>query len=154
MDNRKLFGGVMAIALLAAALIGAAYAWSATQSKNDTSDVGANKFTLNYTATNKLLGPDGATTKVAEGDIENTGDFALKNDGGTVTITGINQKPTSGTCGTGDFSGTVVVDSTGAFRKGNRGGAYHVDITTKSGAPVDCQQDLVLYTVIIMVSNP
>lgn len=144
----------MAIALLAAALIGVAYAWSATQSKNDTSDVGANSFTLNYTATGKLLGPDGATTKVAEGDIENTGDFALKNDGGTVTINSVDQKPTSGTCGTGDFSGTVVVDSTGAFRPTQTGGAYHIDITTLGGAPADCQSDEVFYTVIIMVSNP
>jgi hypothetical protein len=154
MDSRKLFGGVMAIALLAAALVGAVYAWSATQSVNDTSDVGANSITLNYTATGNLLGPDGATTEVATGDIDNTGDFDLKNDGGTVTINSVNQLPVAGTCDTGDFLGEVIVDNTSTFTPFNTGGDFHVNITTQSGAPADCQQDEVLYTVIIMVSNP
>ena len=154
MDSRKLFGGVMAIALSAAALVGAVYAWSATQSVGDTSDVGANSITLNYVATGDLLGPDGATTTVASGDIENTGDFDLKNDGGTVTINSINQVPVAGACATGDFSGTVIVDDPSTFAPTVTGGDFHVDITTLGSAPADCQQDEVLYTVIIMVSNP
>ena len=154
MDSRKLFGGVMAIALLAAALVGAVYAWSLTKSVNDTSDVGANSITLNYVATSALLGPDGATTTVANGDIVNTGDFDLKNDGGTVTINSINQLPVTGTCATGDFSGSVIVDDTSTFAPTVTGGDFHVDITTLGGAPADCQQDEVLYTVVILVSNP
>lgn len=154
MDRRKLFGGVMAVSLMAAALFGAVYAWEAIRSRADTSTVGVNNFNIVYSPTGLQLGPNGHDVIVANGSIQNSGTFDLEIDGGTVTINSVTQLPGAGTCAAGDFAGSVIVTNSGPVAPGATGGGFNVEIETLSGAPADCQEDQVGYTVIIMVSNP
>lgn len=161
MDSRKLFGSVMAISLLLAALIGAVYAWQAIHSQVDeTSNVGVNETEVTYVPTGAALGPDGYTVKVADGTIKNVGSFPLQLDGGIVDITDVNPlDPGDGECKEANFTGSVVPEDTDPVPPGGTGGAFHIDILTEGPgdddpAPAGCQGDQVVYTVHILLSNP
>jgi hypothetical protein len=156
MDNRKLFGSVTLVSLLAASLFGVAYAWEAMLDVPDISSVGVNDFDLSYVATGNKLGPNGNTVTVANGSIGlNTGDFTLQLDGGTVDIGTVTPgSPGNGTCANTDFVGSVIVTDGSSVAPGGSGGGIRVDIETLSGAPVGCQGDLVPYTVHVLLSNP
>jgi hypothetical protein len=149
---RQIFGGAMVFSVIGAIILGAALAWTTSQSTGEQSVfVGNMAWTLHYSTEDVKLGPNGVTTYgVGDGYIDNNGDFPLTVASGAVFIDSTNPPldtppPPANSCPINNFTGALrplgiqpmppLTNGTG-----NLGdpGTFQVDITTASGAPVEC----------------
>ncbi len=158
---RKIFGGAMLFSVIGAVVLGGSLAWSATKNTGENQiTVGTIDFSISYFQLASLLGPNGTSTQVGGGQINNTGTFNLVWDSGAVFI--INVTPGNGnSCGVQNFSGTVnPVLALAQSPIGqpippgaNNVDGYVVNIATALNAQVACQGAAVSYVVAITMKT-
>lgn len=144
---RKIFGMATGVAVAGATLFGAVFAWTATGSDSDSANVGVATAVVTVTPNGAVLGPNNGSA-VTVGTVSvaaASGSLPLA----TYDITGVTiDLVTPGTptsvpaCAITDFTTTSSLATGIAI-----GITSPVSIATNTGAPEDCQGDLVDYTV-------
>jgi hypothetical protein len=88
---RKIFAGATIFSLIGAALLGGVFAWTVSDHEDGQNDVGEGGIEIVYWTEyeDALLGPQGSDVKVAAGELNNVGDFAVNNLRGTVHATDV-----------------------------------------------------------------
>lgn len=162
MKTRHLFIGATASAALMASALGSAFAWQAGGSSSASVNVGQNSAHVFLSPTGTYIGPDGApAAHVADGIVQNTGNFALQVVSASVVLNLIDPRPPAygdGPCLISHFTGSVTDLPAGPFGPPPPPAIsqppFKVKIAANSGAPNDCQGDNVHYTVTVNLTNP
>lgn len=144
---RKIFGMATGVAVAGATLFGAVFAWTATGSDSDSANVGVATAVVTVTPNGAVLGPNNGSA-VTVGTVSvaaATGSLPLATyDITSVTIDLVTPGSPGGlTCVPGNFDGSSSVTLSPVAI----GITSPVSIATNTGAPEDCQGDLVDYTV-------
>ncbi len=163
---RKLFATTFGLSALLALLIGAAvYAWTGSANGNFNATTGRlGPFALaNFSNTGNQVFPTGDFINEQNGQIRNN---TSANPGIAVHITGgsvSNVSSSSVQCnsfiandglGKPGIDGQVrVTDSSNVGPGGQAGGGWGADLRMKTNAPVDCQAQLLSYTVTVNVAT-
>src|SRR5690606_15049739 len=125
--------------VVGATVLGGALAWQASWTVQDQQvDIGNLSFTADFEpSADALLGPDGATSTVGIITVDNTGDFNMLWNSGTVIAKNLDAAHAN--CDVANFTGAVTPLNSFDVQPIGPGDildpAARVEITVKSGAP-------------------
>ncbi len=160
---RRLYAAVFGIAALAVLLIGGVLAWTGSASGKFSAQTGKIEVELaNFSNTGNKVVPSGNFINEQNGQIRNK---TSANPGIAVHITGgsvsdissngadCNKFIANDGLGKPGVDGQVRATGTGDVSPGAVGGAWSADIRMKTGAPDDCQERTLSYTVTVNVAT-
>jgi hypothetical protein len=147
---RKIFAGATIFSLIGAALLGGVFAFQVSDHIEGENTVGNGGIELDeQQLLPNLLGPNGSDVVVALADIDNVGDFFVKDFGGEVHISEVSQCAEDDEecvdtlkCNTTDFGGFIWYegeDWLAPHDDGNGDAQVSVFITMAEDAPDTCQ---------------
>jgi hypothetical protein len=150
---RKLFLAIMSVSAVAVLLGGVAFAWTTTATGSYNVATGQLSVKLvNVANAGHMLYPTATPIVVATGNIEND---TLANPGVAVAATGgsVTAITDAAYCGISD--GGVAITTGGWVNPGGvQGDVWQASLTMSTGAPNDCQNIPISYTVNVNVTTP
>lgn len=151
--------GATATVAMIASVIGSALAWTAGGTDSSSVAIGKNSAHVFLSPTGTYIGSDGALpTHVADGIVQNTGDFPLQILSASIAFNLIDPRPPAygdGPCLISHFLGSVTNLPVGSFGPSAISlPPFKVNVGAIAGAPNDCQGDNVHYTVTVNLTNP
>jgi hypothetical protein len=155
---RKFFGGTIIVSLLAAGLIGAALAWTGSQTGGIDNGAVAGQVCVNFfdegTVANPVV-PNGGWTQVYKGGLDNCGDVDVHVKSGldAGTVTGISYDLGCG--GSAHTTGRVqrLANTSVVVGGGGISDLWSVELNADADLPDSCQNSNIDFTVTINVTT-